>query len=87
LFGESRFYKKGKKMKKIVNFLMDIYKNSFSILIKILFGGGCRYSPTCSVYAKIAISKKGLFKGSIMSISRLLRCNPFGGWGEDPVGN
>jgi len=74
-------------MKKLINFLINIYKNSLSILLKTLFDGGCRYIPTCSEYAKIAISKKGLIKGSIMSINRLLRCNRFGGWGEDPVGN
>ena len=74
-------------MKKILNFLSAVYKNTLSILIKNLFGGGCRYSPTCSEYAKIAVSKKGLIKGSIMSVNRVLRCNPFGGFGEDPVEN
>lgn len=74
-------------MEKIINFLIDIYKNTLSILIKILFGSGCRYNPTCSEYAKIAVSKKGLIKGSFMSINRVLRCNPFGGCGEDPVNN
>lgn len=74
-------------MKKIINFLIGIYKNTLSILIKILFGSGCRYNPTCSEYAKIAVSKKGLVKGSLMSVGRVLRCNPFGGFGEDPVNN
>ena len=74
-------------MKKITNLLIGIYKSTLSILIKTLFGGGCRYSPTCSEYAKIAVSKKGLIKGSLMSMSRVLRCNPFGGFGEDPVEN
>jgi hypothetical protein len=74
-------------MKKIINFLIGIYKNTLSFLIKTLFGGGCRYNPTCSEYAKIAVSKKGLIKGSLMSARRVLRCNPFGGFGEDPVNN
>jgi len=74
-------------MKKIIAFFVGIYKNTLSVLIKILFGGGCRYSPTCSEYAKIAVSKKGLIKGSLMSMARVLRCNPFGGFGEDPVKN
>ena len=74
-------------MKKLIGHLIDVYKNSFSILIKIIFGGGCRYNPTCSEYAKSAIEKKGLIKGSLLSINRVLRCNPLGGFGEDPVDN
>ncbi|MFH1971482.1 MAG: membrane protein insertion efficiency factor YidD [Patescibacteria group bacterium] len=74
-------------MKKIINFLINIYKNLFSSLIKSIFGGGCRYNPTCSDYARIAISKKGIIKGSMMSVNRVLRCSPFGGWGEDSVIN
>ena len=74
-------------MKKIINILIGIYKNTLSILIKILFGSGCRYNPTCSEYAKIAVSKKGFIKGSLMSMGRVIRCNPFGGFGEDPVNN
>ena len=74
-------------MKKILIFLLNVYKYVFSSLIKILFGGGCRYNPTCSEYARIAINKRGIVKGSIMSVNRVLRCNPFGGWGEDKVTN
>jgi len=72
-------------MKKFVNFVFNIYKNSFSLLIKYLFGGGCRFNPTCSEYAREAIEKGGIIKGSILSVKRVLRCNPLGSWGEDPV--
>lgn len=47
----------------------------------------CRYRPTCSEYAKEAISRYGFFKGWYLSIRRILRCNPFGGSGYDPVPN
>jgi hypothetical protein len=45
----------------------------------------CRYVPTCSQYAIEAIEYYGIFKGSIMAIKRILRCNPWGSYGYDPV--
>ena len=45
----------------------------------------CRFAPTCSVYAIEALEKYGAFKGSYLSIWRILRCNPFGKSGYDPV--
>lgn len=45
----------------------------------------CRYQPTCSEYAYEAIDKYGIFKGGRLAIWRILRCNPFGGSGWDPV--
>lgn len=45
----------------------------------------CRFTPTCSEYARQAISKHGPFKGLALAVWRLLRCNPWGGSGYDPV--
>lgn len=45
----------------------------------------CRFTPTCSQYAKEAILKHGPLKGGWLSLKRILRCNPFGGSGYDPV--
>ena len=45
----------------------------------------CRYQPTCSEYSYEAIDKYGIFKGGRLAIWRILRCNPFGGTGWDPV--
>ncbi|MDR0404285.1 MAG: membrane protein insertion efficiency factor YidD [Oscillospiraceae bacterium] len=45
----------------------------------------CRYSPTCSTYAKDAIIKYGSFRGSAMALLRILRCNPLFEGGYDPV--
>lgn len=45
----------------------------------------CRFYPTCSEYAFEAISKHGIFKGLLLSIWRILRCNPFNKGGYDPV--
>lgn len=45
----------------------------------------CRFQPTCSEYAYEAIEKYGILKGGRLAIWRILRCNPFGGCGYDPV--
>ena len=45
----------------------------------------CRYTPTCSHYAIEAIRKHGPFKGLALAVWRILRCNPWGGSGYDPV--
>ena len=45
----------------------------------------CRFTPTCSEYAKQAILKHGPIKGLYLAIWRILRCNPWGGSGYDPV--
>jgi len=47
--------------------------------------GCCRFSPTCSNYALTAFNKYGFFKGSWLSVKRILRCHPWGGAGCDPV--
>lgn len=45
----------------------------------------CRFTPTCSQYAIEAIRKHGPFKGVALAVWRILRCNPWGGSGYDPV--
>ncbi|MCR5030302.1 MAG: membrane protein insertion efficiency factor YidD [Selenomonadaceae bacterium] len=45
----------------------------------------CRYVPTCSEYAMIAIERYGAAKGGCMAVKRILRCHPFGASGYDPV--
>ncbi len=45
----------------------------------------CRFTPTCSEYAKQALIKHGPIKGMALAIWRILRCNPWGGSGYDPV--
>ena len=48
-------------------------------------GGQCRFSPTCSSYAEEAIRTHGALRGSVLAVGRVLRCNPFGRGGLDPV--
>jgi putative membrane protein insertion efficiency factor len=55
----------------------------FQIFISPQDGPNCRYSPTCSRYARISIDKYGPIMGTIMFSDRFLRCNPFGLYGHD----
>jgi uncharacterized protein len=48
-------------------------------------GGQCRFSPTCSRYAEEAIRSHGAVRGVLLAGHRVLRCNPFGRGGLDPV--
>ncbi|HEX5937920.1 MAG TPA: membrane protein insertion efficiency factor YidD [Actinomycetota bacterium] len=48
-------------------------------------GGQCRFHPSCSHYAEGAIRIHGAVKGTILATWRILRCNPFGRGGLDPV--
>ncbi|MBR6530621.1 MAG: membrane protein insertion efficiency factor YidD [Clostridia bacterium] len=48
-------------------------------------GKNCRFTPTCSAYAICALERFGFFKGAYLALARVLRCNPFGGCGYDPV--
>ena len=45
----------------------------------------CRFTPTCSAYAIEAFKKRGFFVGLILTVSRIIRCNPFSKGGYDPV--
>ena len=45
----------------------------------------CRFTPTCSEYARQALLIHGPFKGLLLAVWRILRCNPWGGSGYDPV--
>ncbi|HIT12352.1 MAG TPA: membrane protein insertion efficiency factor YidD [Candidatus Pelethosoma merdigallinarum] len=67
-------------MKKILIWLIKKYQKTPGVWHSM-----CRFTPTCSNYAIEALEVHGLFKGSLLSIWRILRCNPWGGKGFDPV--
>ena len=57
----------------------------YRITLSGAFGGNCRFTPGCSRYAQEAIATHGAIRGSVLAARRVLRCNPFGGHGVDPV--
>lgn len=68
-------------MKRLLLAIIRFYQRSISPL----FPPACRFTPTCSAYAIEAIERFGVIKGVGLAVWRILRCNPFGGHGYDPV--
>jgi putative membrane protein insertion efficiency factor len=57
----------------------------YQATLRPLFGGHCRFRPTCSDYAIEALRTHGGVRGAWLTVRRLARCQPFGGAGYDPV--
>ena len=82
-------------MKDLKNVLRLLSKGmSLLLILPILFyqrfvtpftPPSCRFTPTCSEYARQALLKHGPVKGLLLAVWRILRCNPWGGSGYDPV--
>jgi len=68
-------------MKKIVIYFIQLYRATISPYIPT----ECRYYPTCSSYMAEAIEKKGIWKGILLGLRRILKCNPLFPGGYDPV--
>lgn len=68
-------------MNKIAISLIKFYRKYISPVIP----SRCRFIPTCSEYAIEAYMKYNFFKATYLTIWRILRCNPFGGKGYDPL--
>jgi len=68
-------------MRKAALLLIDLYR----LLLSPFLGRGCRFSPTCSLYAREAVERYGVLRGSWLGLRRLLRCHPFHPGGFDPV--
>ena len=72
-------------MKRIIIYPFLILIKFYQSFISPLLPSTCRFTPTCSEYSKQCLIKHGLLKGSLMSIKRILKCNPWGGNGYDPI--
>jgi putative membrane protein insertion efficiency factor len=56
----------------------------YQIALSPIFGGQCRFHPSCSQYFILAVEKYGVVSGSLRGAWRILRCNPFCPGGYDP---
>jgi putative membrane protein insertion efficiency factor len=68
-------------MKKILILSIKFYR----LFLSPLKPPTCRFVPTCSQYAIMAIDKYGALRGGWMALKRILRCHPFHSGGYDPV--
>jgi hypothetical protein len=68
-------------MKYVLIFFITLYQYLFSSWLPPT----CRFTPTCSQYAKEALKRHGFIQGTFLASKRLLRCHPFHAGGYDPV--
>lgn len=68
-------------LQKSLIFLLQAYR----YFISPLRGNDCRFYPSCSKYAQIAIKRYGAYKGSYLTVRRLFCCHPWHTGGYDPV--
>jgi uncharacterized protein len=65
----------------VMVFLIRVYQRAISPCLPRV----CRFEPSCSQYFIEALHKRGVLMGALLGCYRILRCNPFGGSGYDPV--
>ncbi|RJE78901.1 membrane protein insertion efficiency factor YidD [Paracoccus sp. JM45] len=58
---------------------------AYRLLASPWVGHGCRFQPTCSAYALLALEQHGALRGTWLILRRIGRCHPWGGRGYDPV--
>jgi putative membrane protein insertion efficiency factor len=68
-------------MKYIAIGLIRVYQG----LISPFLPNSCRFNPTCSTYALQAFQKYSIWKALKLSLKRISKCHPWGGFGEDPL--
>jgi len=68
-------------MRKLLIILIQVY----SYLLSPLLGNSCRYTPTCSQFAREAIETHGAVKGLWLAGKRIGSCHPWHAGGYDPV--
>ena len=61
--------------------LIDVYR----MLLSPVIGPVCRYQPSCSAYAREAVTRFGLLRGAWLAARRIGRCHPWAAGGFDPV--
>lgn len=72
-------------LKKICSELLILPIRLYQKCISPLIPPRCRFSPTCSCYAVTALRRFGPIRGSLLTLCRVARCQPFGRPGYDPV--
>lgn len=72
-------------MNKLIISILRTYKKFVSPVLTAVFGGACRFSPSCSDYTIEACGKFGTMRGIYLGLKRVSRCHPWGGFGYDRV--
>ena len=65
--------------------LLRLLVRLYQLTLASLFPPSCRFEPSCSHYAMEALRQHGAIGGTVLTVRRVLRCNPWGSMGYDPV--
>lgn len=58
---------------------------AYQVVLSPIFGGRCRFHPSCSNYGLEAVATHGARRGSWLAVKRIGRCHPWHEGGFDPV--
>ncbi|MFM8771399.1 MAG: membrane protein insertion efficiency factor YidD [Candidatus Kapaibacterium sp.] len=72
-------------MKNPIVLLLTAGIRLYKVALSPLLPSSCRFQPTCSTYAIVALEVHGALRGSVMAIKRIGRCHPLHPGGVDPV--
>ena len=75
----------GSSRERIAAALLAFHKRILSPLLHVFAATQCKYLPTCSEYAYVAVVRHGWLRGSWLAVRRVGRCHPFTSGGHDPV--
>jgi putative membrane protein insertion efficiency factor len=73
------------RRERLASTLLAFYKRALAPLLHVVTPTQCKYLPTCSEYAYVAVVRHGWLRGTVLALRRLLRCHPFTQGGHDPV--
>lgn len=73
------------RRERIAAALLALHKRVLSPLLHVFVATQCKYLPTCSEYAYVAVVRHGWLRGSWLALCRIGRCHPFAHGGHDPV--
>ena len=65
--------------------MLLMFVRAYQLFLSPFLGTHCRFEPSCSCYAREALTAHGAIHGTILTLGRLLRCHPFTSAGYDPV--
>lgn len=74
-----------KQLSRVLVFILSLPVHLYRLTLSPFLGRACRHVPTCSQYMLDALRIHGPLTGLRMGIGRILRCNPWGTHGYDPV--
>ena len=66
-----------------VRMLLVLLIRVYRVTLSGALGGRCRFHPSCSEYAELAVRSRGATRGSALAVWRVLRCSPLSSGGFD----